>query len=141
MLDKVVPHAGELAQVTVVRHCDARAGELERVQVGLGDRVVPGVGDAADVSDEAGRRELGSQVAEVLIEARQRRHAIGERIVGIDGPRIPGRHAEARQVEEGLHHPGAVGLAYERAVGLEQNVRERDRLSEIREHPAHRPIV
>ena len=94
-----------------------------------------------DVRDETGRLQLRGQVAEVAIEARKLRHAIGERVAGVRRARIPGGHAEARQVEERLHHPGAVGLADEAAVGLEQHVRQRDRLPEIGQHPAHRPIV
>jgi hypothetical protein len=71
VLDESVAHAAELAQVPVVREHDARAGEVERVQVGLGDGGVLGVGDPADVRDEAGRLELGGEAAQVAVEARQ----------------------------------------------------------------------
>ena len=139
--DEVVAHAPELAQMTVVRQRDARAAEAKRVQVRLRDHLAIAVGDAADVRDEAGRSELGRQSTEVAVEGGERRHAVGERILGADRARIPGDHAEPGQVEERVHHPRAVRLADERAVGLEQHVVERDRLPEVREHAAHGAIV
>ena len=141
VLEQVVAHAGELAQVTVVRQHDARVAKAKRVQARLRDGRVLAVGDAADVRDEARGSELGAQAAEVAIEVRERRRAIGERILGVERARVPGGHAEAGQVEERLHHARAVGLANEGAVGLEQHVRQRHRLTEIREHAAHRTIV
>ena len=139
--DEVEPHARELAQVAVVGERDARAGEAERVEVRLRHHLALAVGDAAHVGDEARRRELGGQAAQVAVERGQRRHAVDERVLGGDGARVPGHHAEAGEVEERGHHPRAVGLADERAVRLEQHVRQGHRLTEVREDAAHRAIV
>ena len=59
VLDERVAHARELPQVPVVREHDAGAGEVEGVQVRLGDDRLARVGDAADVGDQTRRRELG----------------------------------------------------------------------------------
>ena len=59
VLDERVAHARELAQVPVVREDDAGAGEVEGVQVRVGDDRLAGVGDPANVGDQARRRELG----------------------------------------------------------------------------------
>jgi hypothetical protein len=91
------------------------------VQVRVRDRLVLAVGDAADVRNQARRVELGGQAAKVPIEGRQRRHPVRERLLDTDRARVPGDHAETGQVEERRHHPGAVGLADEGAVGLEQH--------------------
>ena len=68
MLDERVAHAGELPQAAVVREHDARAGELERVQVRLGHDRLARVGDAAHVGDERRRRQLGRDEAQISIE-------------------------------------------------------------------------
>ena len=136
--DEVVAHLAELAQMAVVRQRDLRAVEPERVQVRLRDQDVLAVGDAADVRDQARRSELGGQVAQVAVEGRERRRPVRERILGPDRARVPRDHAEAGQVEERLHHPRAVGLANEGAVGVVQHVPQRDRLPEIRDDATHR---
>ena len=61
VLEQVEAHAAELAQVAVVGERDARAGEAERVQVGLGHHLALALGDAAHVGDQAGRSELGAR--------------------------------------------------------------------------------
>jgi hypothetical protein len=63
MLDERVAHARELPQVPVVREDDAGAGEMEGVQVRVGDDRLAGVGDATNVGDQARRRELGGDEA------------------------------------------------------------------------------
>jgi hypothetical protein len=138
---EVEPHAGELAQVAVVCEGDRRAVEAERMQVRLGDQLALAVGDAADVRDQARRRELAGEAAQVPVERRERRHAVDEGLLLAHRVRLPGDHPEARKVEERVHHPRAVGLADERAVGVEQHVPQGERLSEIGEHAAHRAIV
>src|SRR6478752_4427564 len=59
VVDERIAHARELAQVPVVRERNARAGELERMQVRVGDDGLVGVGDAANVRDQTGWRQLG----------------------------------------------------------------------------------
>ena len=71
VLDERVAHARELPQVPVVREDDAGAGEPERVQVRLGDDRLVRVRDPADVGDEARRRELRREEAQVAVERRQ----------------------------------------------------------------------
>ena len=137
VVDERVAHARELAQVPVVREHDARAGEVERMQVRVGDDGLVGVGDAANVGDQTGRRELGREEAEVAVERRQRRRAVGERILGPQRRRIPGLHAEAREVEERVHHPRAVRLPDEAVVGVEQQILHGKRLTEVGQDPAH----
>ena len=141
VLEQRVAHARELPQVPVVREHDAGAGEMERVQVRLGDDRLAGVGDPANVGDEARRRELGRDQPQVAVERRQRGRAVGERILGPQRRRIPRLHAEAREVEERVHHPRAVRLPDEAVVGVEQQALHQQRLTEVGQDPAHAPIV
>ena len=141
VLDERVAHARELAQVPVVREDDAGAGEVEGVQVRVGDDRLVGVGDPANVGDQARRRELGREEAQVAVERRQGGRAVGERILGPQGRRIPRLHAEAREVEERVHHPRAVRLPDEAVVGVEQQAPHGERLTEVGQDPAHAPIV
>ena len=141
VLEQRVAHARELPQMPVVREDDASAGEVEGVQVRLGDDRLAGVGDAANVGYQACRRELGRDGAQVAVERRQGGCAVGERILGPQRGRIPGLHAEAREVEERIHHPRAVRLLDEAVVGVEQQTLHQERLTEVGQDPAHRPIV
>jgi hypothetical protein len=59
VLDERVAHAPELPQVPVVREDDARADEMEGVQVRVGNDRLAGVGDTTNVGDQTRRRELG----------------------------------------------------------------------------------
>ena len=61
VLDERVAHARELAQVAVVGEDDAGAGEVERVQVRVGDDGLARVGHAADVGD----RQVGAILAAI----------------------------------------------------------------------------
>jgi hypothetical protein len=131
VLDERVAHAGELPQVAIVREDDARARELERVQVRLGHDRLARVGDAAHVGDERRRRQLGRDQAQIAIEGRQRRGAVAERILRPEGRRIPRLHAEAREVEERVHHPRAVRLPDEAVVRREQQVLHGQRLTQV----------
>ena len=82
MLDERVAHARELAQVPVMREDDAGAGEVEGVQVRVGDDRLVGVGDTANVCDKTRRRELGREETQVAVERWQGGRAVGERILG-----------------------------------------------------------
>ena len=141
VLEERVAHARELPQVPVVREDDARAREVERVQVRLGDDRFARVGDPADVRDQARRRELRREEAQVAVERRQRGRAVRERILGPQRRRVPRLHAEAREVEERVHHPRAVRLPDEAVVGVEQQISHGERLTEVGQDPAHAPIV
>ena len=141
VLDERVAHARELAQVPVVREDDARTGEMEGVQVRVGNDRLAGVRDSTNMSDHTRRRELGREEAKVPVERRQGGRAVGERVLGPQGRRIPCLHAEAREVEERVHHPRAVGLPDEGVVGVEQQMLDGERLAEVGQDPAHAPIV
>ena len=141
VLHERVAHARELPQVAVVGEHDAGADEPERVQVRLGHDRLVGVGDTPDVGDQARRRELRREEAQVAVERRQGRRAVGERILGPEGRRVPRLHAEACEVEEGVHHPRAVRLPDEAVLGIEQQVPHGERLTEVGQDPAHAPIV
>ena len=137
VLDERVAHARELPQVPVVREDDVRAGEAEGVQVRLGHDRLTGVGDPTDVGDEARRRELGREEAQVAVERGQRGCPVRERIVRPERRRIPRLHAETREVEKGVHHPRAVRLPDEAVLGIEQQVLHGERLTEVGQDPAH----
>ncbi len=141
VLDERVAHARELPQVPVVREDDAGAVEVEGVQVRLGDDRLAGVGDAANVGDQTRRRELGREEAQVAVERRQGGRAVGERILGLEGRRVPRLHAEAREVQERVHHPRAVRLPDEAVLGVEQQVPHGERLTQVGQDPAHAPIL
>ena len=115
--------------------------KLEGVQVRVGDDRLVGVGDPANVGDQTRRRELGREEAQVAVERRQGRRAVGERILGPQRRRVPRLHAEAREVEERVHHPRAVRLPDEAVVGVEQQIPHGERLTEVGQDPAHAPIV
>jgi hypothetical protein len=59
--------------VAVVRQYDAGAGEMEGVQIRVGNDRIAGVGDPTDVGDQTRRRELGRDEAQVAVERRQGR--------------------------------------------------------------------
>ena len=65
VLDQRVAHPGELPEMPVVGERDPRAGELERVQVGVGDDRLARVGHASHVSDQARRGQLGRDESQV----------------------------------------------------------------------------
>jgi hypothetical protein len=114
---------------------------MEGVQVRVGNDRIGGVGDPTNVGDEAGRRELGRDEAEIAVERRQAGCAVAERILRPKGRRIPRLHAEAREVEKRVHHPRAVRLPDEAVVGVEQQILHGERLTEVGQDPAHAPIV
>jgi hypothetical protein len=120
---------------------DAGAGEVEGVQVRVGHDRFVGVGDSANVGDQTRRRELGREEAQVAVERRQSGGAVGERILGPQGRRIPCLHAETREVQKRAHHSRAVRLPDEAVVGVEQQILHRERLTEVGHDPAHAPIV
>ena len=141
VLDERVAHAREAAQVSVVREDDAGADELEGVQVRLRDDRLVRVRDTPNMGDQARRRQLRRQEPQVAVERRHGGHAVGERHLGSQRRRVPRLHAEAGEVEKRVHHPRAVRLPDEGVVGVEQQIRRRQRLTEVGEHPAHSPIV
>src|SRR5829696_7234216 len=89
------------------------------------------------MGDQARRVELPRKAAQVAVELGEGGRPVGERVLGAEGALVPGDHSEPCQVEESLHHPRVVGLADEAAVGLEQHMREADRLAEICQYSAH----
>ena len=137
VLDERVAHARELPQVPVVGEDDAGAGEMERMQVRVGDDRLVRVGDPAHVGDQARRRELGRDEAEVAVERRQRRRAVGERILGPQRRSGPTPSCRTRQVEERVHHPRAVRLPDQAVVGIEEQIPHGQRLAEVGQDPAH----
>ena len=78
MGNEVVAHAHELAQMTVVREYGGGVLKTEQVRVGLRDHLLVAVGHTTHVRDKARRGDLDGEVAQVLIEGRQRRDAIDE---------------------------------------------------------------
>jgi len=141
VLDQRVAHARELPQVPVVREDDAGAGELEGVQVRLGDDRLVGIGDTTNVRDQTRRRALRREEAQVAVERRQRGRAVREGIPGLERRRVPRLDAEAGEVEKRVHHSRAIRLPDKAVVGVEQQIPHREGLTEIREDPAHAPIV
>ena len=125
VLEKRVAHTRELPQVTVVGEHDAGAGEMERVEVRVGNDRVAGVRDPTNVGEKTRRRELGRDGTEIAVERRQRGRAVRERIFRPQGRRIPRLHPEAREVEKRVHHPWAVRLPDEAVVGVEQQTLQR----------------
>jgi hypothetical protein len=131
----------KLAEMAVVCEDDAGAGEAEGVQVCVGDDHLIRVGDSANVGDEARRRDLGGEKAQIAVERRERRGPVGERLLRVEGGWIPRLHAEAGQVEKGVHHARAIRLRHETVVGVKQQVPHRERLTEICEDAADASMV
>jgi hypothetical protein len=130
------PHPPELPQVPVVREGDLGTAHAERMKVGFAQRLGVGELHTAHVSNRAGWRELSREVAEVLIEYGQGHGPVQERLLGPSRAWIPGREAEAGEVEH-CGHPRCVRLANERVVRLEQDIREWQRCAEVGKDAAH----
>ena len=114
-----------------MRHRDAAARELERMDVLLRDDTVGREVHTAHVREHAVGADFLGEPLQVTVVDRQQGGGVAERPVGLGRIVVPRLHAEAREVQQ-CQHLRHVGLLHQRGVRLEQQVVQQDRLAEVR---------
>jgi hypothetical protein len=132
-------HLRDAGEIAVVREGERDPRKLERVHVLQRNLDLRAVRDAAHVREHAPGCHLRGEVLQVAVEDRQRIGCVREGRVRVVRSGVPRANAEAREVEH-VQHLRHVALAHQRRIGLEQQVVEEDRLSEVEKRAAHGPF-
>ena len=103
----------------------------------LGDDRLVGVGDPADVGDQARRRELGREEAQVAVERRQGGRAVAERLLGPQRRRVPRLHPNPARFRNVFIIAGCTTAARGCCRCRTGGAADGERLTQVGQDPAH----